>query len=59
MVGIPRERVELRFPKYLLEEVDEYKQRQGLPTRAAAIYDLIRKGLEFNRREQEKRRGDD
>lgn len=58
MVGIPRERVELRFPKYLLEEVDEYKQRQGLPTRAAAIYDLIRKGLEHDRREREKRRGE-
>ncbi|WP_459771491.1 ribbon-helix-helix domain-containing protein [Alkalibacterium sp. s-m-28] len=41
-----KERVETRMPKIILEKVDAYQKENGLPTRTAAILELIRKGLE-------------
>lgn len=40
------ERVEARIPEHIVKEIQEYKKSNGLPTRNAAILELIRKGLE-------------
>lgn len=41
-----KERVEIRMPKFILEKIDAYRKKNGLPTRTAAVLELIRKGLE-------------
>lgn len=41
----PKERVEIRMPKSILEKVDEYQKVNGISTRTAAILELLRKGL--------------
>lgn len=41
-----KERVEIRMPKFILEKIDAYQEKNGLPTRTAAVLELIRKGLE-------------
>lgn len=41
-----KERVEIRMPKSILEKVDKYQDEHGIPTRTAAILELLRKGLE-------------
>lgn len=41
-----KERVEIRMPKLILEKVDKYHKENGLPSRTAAILELLRKGLE-------------
>ncbi|MED4456200.1 hypothetical protein [Metabacillus fastidiosus] len=46
---IDRERVEIRFPVNILEKVDAYQEENMIPTRTAAILELIRKGLENNK----------
>jgi metal-responsive CopG/Arc/MetJ family transcriptional regulator len=40
-----KQNVALRFPKELLDEVDEYQKQNNITTRSSAIYELIRKGL--------------
>ncbi|WP_242224563.1 ribbon-helix-helix domain-containing protein [Bacillus cereus group sp. BfR-BA-01380] len=40
-----KERVEIRMPKAILEKVDRYKDENAIPTRTAAILELLRKGL--------------
>lgn len=41
-----KERVEIRMPKSILEKVDKYQEENGVPTRTAAILELLRKGLD-------------
>ncbi|MBS7345957.1 MAG: hypothetical protein KIG60_09985 [Caryophanon sp.] len=43
---VDKERVELRFPKTILEKVDRYQEENSISTRTATILELIRKGLE-------------
>ena len=40
------ERIEMRCPKPLLESIDLYQAANSLPSRTAAIMELIRAGLE-------------
>lgn len=41
-----KERVEIRMPKTILEKLEQYQKENGIPTRTAAILELLRKGLE-------------
>ncbi|MEC5268488.1 ribbon-helix-helix domain-containing protein [Heyndrickxia coagulans] len=41
-----KERVEIRMPKTILEKLGQYQKENGIPTRTAAILELLRKGLE-------------
>ncbi|AJH78931.1 hypothetical protein I6J17_06580 [Heyndrickxia coagulans] len=41
-----KERVEIRMPKTILEKLEQYQKEKGIPTRTAAILELLRKGLE-------------
>jgi len=43
-----KERVEIRMPKTILEKLEQYQYQKenGIPTRTAAILELLRKGLE-------------
>ncbi|MDA1674537.1 MULTISPECIES: hypothetical protein [Bacillus cereus group] len=43
---IPKERVEIQMPVSIIEKLDIYQEENGLPTRTAAILELIRKGTE-------------
>ncbi|NMD69613.1 hypothetical protein HHO41_04870 [Bacillus sp. DNRA2] len=38
-------RVEIRLNDIMLKKVDDYKEDNSLPSRAAAILELMRKGL--------------
>ncbi|UJZ87854.1 ribbon-helix-helix domain-containing protein [Heyndrickxia coagulans] len=40
-----KERVEIRMPKTILEKLKQYQKENGIPTRTAAILELLRKGL--------------
>lgn len=40
-----KERVEIRMPKAILEKIDQYQKENGIPTRTAAILELLRKGM--------------
>ncbi|EEM07473.1 hypothetical protein bmyco0003_58680 [Bacillus pseudomycoides] len=41
-----KDRVEIRMPKVILDKLDEYQKENGLPTRTAAILELLRKGMD-------------
>ncbi|UZH06180.1 ribbon-helix-helix domain-containing protein [Heyndrickxia coagulans] len=41
-----KERVEIHMPKTILEKLKQYQKENGIPTRTAAILELLRKGLE-------------
>lgn len=41
-----KERVEIRMPTAILKRIDKYQKDNGIPTRTAAILELLRKGLE-------------
>lgn len=45
MNKLETKRLEMIIPKILLELVDEYKEKEAIKTRTAAILELIRKGL--------------
>ncbi len=51
MKKIPTQRIDIRFPTALLEKVEEYQYEHAISTRTAAMLDLIRKGLEANKKE--------
>lgn len=51
---VERTRVNLWIPNTILEEVDAYQKKNGIPTRTAAILELLRKGL----REEKQREGE-
>jgi len=40
-----RTRIHLRLPEKLVEKIDAYQEENGLPTRTAAIIELLRKAL--------------
>lgn len=40
-------RIEIRMPIVILEMVDQYKEDNGIPTRTAAILELIRLGYDL------------
>ena len=39
-------RFDLRIPDFVLEQVVEYKRKNGIATKTAAFLELVRKGLE-------------
>ncbi|NNU83147.1 ribbon-helix-helix protein, CopG family [Geobacillus sp. BMUD] len=39
-----KERVEIRMPKMIVEKLEQYQKKNGIPTRTAAILELLRKG---------------
>lgn len=41
-----RNRIHLRMPKPLLEQIDKYQEENDLATRTAAIIELCKLGLE-------------
>jgi metal-responsive CopG/Arc/MetJ family transcriptional regulator len=41
-----KKRTDMWLPVKLIEKVDEYKEEHGIPSRTAAIIELIRKGLD-------------
>ncbi|MEQ6376961.1 hypothetical protein RZN22_03265 [Bacillaceae bacterium S4-13-58] len=41
-----KQSVVLRFPKKLLDRVDDYKEQKGFGTRTQTIFHLIQVGLE-------------
>lgn len=45
MQKIEKERVELRVPKAILENINQYQNENGISTRTAAILELLRRGL--------------
>ncbi|UZH07682.1 ribbon-helix-helix domain-containing protein [Weizmannia sp. FSL W8-0676] len=40
-----KERVEIRMPKTILEKLEQYQKENGIPTRKAAILELLRKRI--------------
>lgn len=40
-----KERIEIRMPIVIVEKIDTYQKDNGIPTRTAAILELIRLGL--------------
>ena len=47
----------IRFPFKILEEVDHYKEKEGIKTRTSAVLELIRLGLnQVNNKESGERK---
>jgi metal-responsive CopG/Arc/MetJ family transcriptional regulator len=40
-----KQRVEINFPKKLLEDIEEYRKKESITTRTGAILELIRNAL--------------
>jgi metal-responsive CopG/Arc/MetJ family transcriptional regulator len=40
-----KKRIDFWIPVNILEKIDEYADQNGIPTRTAALIELIRKGL--------------
>lgn len=47
-MGTETIRVDIRMPNYLLKEIENYQNEQGITNRTAAILELARIGLESN-----------
>jgi metal-responsive CopG/Arc/MetJ family transcriptional regulator len=46
VIKMDKKRTDMWLPVKLIEKVDEYKEEHGIPSRTAAIIELIRKGLD-------------
>ncbi|WP_181833172.1 hypothetical protein [Bacillus taeanensis] len=45
-----RVRIDMRIPESILKKIEDYQQDQGITTRTSAILELIRKGLNDDKR---------
>lgn len=43
-----KQNVMLRFPKELLNQVDEYQKGNNITSRSSAIFELLRKALQIS-----------
>jgi metal-responsive CopG/Arc/MetJ family transcriptional regulator len=44
-----RNRIHMRVPEPLLEQVEEYQEKKGITTKTSAFLELVRKGLESDK----------
>lgn len=40
-----RERIDMRLPSFILRDIEDYQNRNGIATRTATIMELLRIGL--------------
>lgn len=45
-----RGRIHMRVPEPLLEQVEEYQLKKGITTKTSAFLELVRKGLETEKK---------
>ncbi|HWO95308.1 hypothetical protein ABEX47_17495 [Paenibacillus ehimensis] len=45
MARIETQRIDIRIPVTLLEEIEKYQEEQSIPNRTTALLELVRAGL--------------
>lgn len=54
LIEKPSQMINIKYPTNLLEKIEEYQEREGIPIRSQAIQELIRRGLkDANNEEQQ------
>jgi metal-responsive CopG/Arc/MetJ family transcriptional regulator len=50
MARVETQRIDIRVPTALLDEIDKYQEEQGIATRTAALLELARVGLKDHKK---------